>query len=91
MKAIFKTHFGEIELGDGLPCALIAEIGLNHNGSFQLAKQLIEKAAFAGATFVKFQKRFPEALATKEFLDAPFIKCPALGKNQRIVRYSWPL
>ena len=35
---------------------------------------------------MKFQKRFPEALATKKFLDSPFAKCPSLGKNQRIVR-----
>ncbi len=86
MKTAFKTHYGEIEIGDGLPCALIAEIGLNHNGSIELAKTLIEKAAYSGATFVKFQKRFPDALATQKFLDAPFTKCPSLGTNQRTVR-----
>lgn len=36
---------------------IIAEIGINHNGSLDLAKELIEKAAEAGADCVKFQKR----------------------------------
>ena len=39
---------------------VVAEIGINHNGSLDLAKQLIEKAAWAGADYVKFQKREPE-------------------------------
>lgn len=39
---------------------IIAEIGINHNGSLELAKKLIEGAAFAGANAVKFQKRTPE-------------------------------
>ena len=34
---------------------IIAEAGINHNGSMQLAKKLIDKAAFAGANAIKFQ------------------------------------
>ena len=34
---------------------IIAEIGVNHNGSFNLAKKLIDKAKSVGATFAKFQ------------------------------------
>ena len=34
---------------------IIAEAGVNHNGDMQLAKQLIDAAAGAGADFVKFQ------------------------------------
>ena len=34
---------------------IIAEAGVNHNGSIELAKQLIDAAADAGADFVKFQ------------------------------------
>ena len=37
---------------------LIAEIGINHNGKLDLAKQLIDAAVSAGANAVKFQKRF---------------------------------
>jgi N-acetylneuraminate synthase len=37
-----------------------AEIGINHNGEVELAKRMIDIAAFAGCDFVKFQKREPE-------------------------------
>ncbi len=39
---------------------IIAEIGINHNGSLDLAKKLIDIAAFAGCDYVKFQKRTPD-------------------------------
>ena len=50
---------------------LIAEIGINHNGSLDIAKQLIDGAADAGFDAVKFQKRTIEKVYTQEFLDAP--------------------
>ena len=34
---------------------IIAECGVNHNGSLSLAKRMIEKAALIGADYVKFQ------------------------------------
>jgi N-acetylneuraminate synthase len=46
--------------GDGHPVYVIAEIGINHNGSLDVAKKLIEGAAQAGCDAVKFQKRTPE-------------------------------
>ena len=82
----FETSNGSIKIGDGLPTHLVAEIGLNHNGSIELAKGLILEAAKSGATIVKFQKRFPDSLATADFLDAPFLKCPLFGSTQRVVR-----
>lgn len=42
-------------IGDGRPCFIIAEAGVNHNGSLDLAKQLVDAAAEAGANAVKFQ------------------------------------
>jgi len=50
---------------------LIAEIGINHNGSMQIAKQLIDCAADAGFDAVKFQKRTIDKVYSKEFLDSP--------------------
>jgi N-acetylneuraminate synthase len=50
---------------------LIAEIGINHNGSLDLAKQLIDAAAIAGFDAVKFQKRTIEKVYSKEQLDSP--------------------
>jgi N-acetylneuraminate synthase len=51
---------GEKTIGDGHPVYIIGEIGLNHNGSIELAKQLIDLAKMAGCDAVKFQKRTPE-------------------------------
>ncbi len=50
---------------------LIAEIGINHNGSLDLAKQLIDAAARAGFDAVKFQKRTVEKVYSRELLDSP--------------------
>lgn len=44
-------------VGEGQPCYIIAEAGINHNGDLSLAKQLVEAAARVGADAVKFQKR----------------------------------
>jgi N-acetylneuraminate synthase len=45
------------EIGPADPPFIVAEIGINHNGSLDLARQLIEAAAAAGCHAVKFQKR----------------------------------
>jgi len=47
-------------VGEDEPVFVIAEIGINHNGSLELAQRLIEGAARAGCDAVKFQKRTPE-------------------------------
>ncbi len=53
MKKIIKTNF--FEIGIGQPCYVIAEIGSNHNGNYDMACELIEKAKAAGVNAVKFQ------------------------------------
>lgn len=50
---------------------VIAEIGINHNGDIDIAKQLIDVAADAGADAVKFQKRTIDLVYSKEMLDSP--------------------
>jgi len=50
---------------------LVAEIGINHNGSLDITKQLIDAAAGAGFDAVKFQKRTVEKVYTKDMLDSP--------------------
>ena len=50
---------------------IIAEIGINHNGDINLAKQLITEACKAGCDAVKFQKRTIEKVYTKDDLDRP--------------------
>ena len=50
---------------------IIAEIGINHNGDVEIAKKLIDVAAFAGVDAVKFQKRTVDLVYSREQLDAP--------------------
>jgi N-acetylneuraminate synthase len=52
--------FGQRVIGDGQPAYIVAEIGINHNGSLDIARRLIEAAANAKCDAVKFQKRTPE-------------------------------
>jgi N-acetylneuraminate synthase len=54
------VRIGEVPVGPGRPVYVIGEIGINHNGDLETARQLIEVAAAAGADAVKFQKRTPE-------------------------------
>ncbi|MBS1622821.1 MAG: N-acetylneuraminate synthase family protein [Bacteroidetes bacterium] len=56
-------------IGQGQPCFIIAEIGLNHNGSLDIALQLIDEAVKAGCDAVKFQKRTPEVCTPKDQWD----------------------
>ena len=50
---------------------ITAEIGINHNGDMEIAKQLIDMAKTAGCDAVKFQKRTIEKVYSKEILDSP--------------------
>jgi N-acetylneuraminate synthase len=51
---------GKKQLGIGQPCYVISEIGINHNGDLDIARQIIKVSADAGCDAVKFQKRTPE-------------------------------
>jgi N-acetylneuraminate synthase len=53
-------------IGTGHPVYIIAEIGINHNGSLDIAKKLIDEAVVAGCDAVKFQKRTPELCTPKD-------------------------
>lgn len=55
------VRLGERLVGDGQPACIVAEIGINHNGDLEIAKQLIDAAKGAGCDAVKFQKRTPES------------------------------
>jgi N-acetylneuraminate synthase len=59
---------GKRKVGNGYPCYIIAEIGINHNGDVSIAKKLIDMAAFAGCDAVKFQKRTIDVVYTPEEL-----------------------
>ncbi len=61
-----KVMLGKKHVGDGERVYVIGEIGINHNGSVEIAKQLIMGAKAAGCDAVKFQKRTPELCVPKE-------------------------
>lgn len=62
---------GDRRIGDGEPCFVVAEIGINHNGDVELARRLIDAAADAGVDAVKFQKRTIEVVYSAEELERP--------------------
>jgi N-acetylneuraminate synthase len=62
---------GNKKLGEGYPCYVIAEVGINHNGDIDLAKRLISVAAAAGCDAVKFQKRTVDIVYTAAELATP--------------------
>jgi len=55
-----EIMIGNRVVGDGHPTYIVAEIGINHNGSVEIAKSLIDVAVKNGVDAVKFQKRTPE-------------------------------
>ena len=55
-----EITIGKHKVGDGHPTYIVAEIGINHNGSLEIAKSLIDVAAKTGVDAVKLQKRTPE-------------------------------
>lgn len=60
---------------------IIAEAGINHNGSIEIAKELIHQASLNGADAIKFQKRTVDEMFIKSFLDEPYNKPYAFGKT----------
>lgn len=74
------------ESRDKSDCYVIAEAGLNHNGSMEVARKLIDVAAVAGADAVKFQKRTVDKLAVKAVLDAKDDRFPEFGGTYREIR-----
>jgi N-acetylneuraminate synthase len=59
----------DIPIGPGHPCYIVAEIGINHNGSLDTAIELMQAAKYAGAQAVKFQKRTLELCVPEDVRD----------------------
>ncbi len=66
-----EVRIGGKRIGDGHPCYVLAEIGINHNGDLDLARRLVDTAAVAGCDGVKFQKRTVDVVYSSEELDRP--------------------
>lgn len=71
-----EVKIGKVLVGNGHPTYVVAEIGINHNGSLEFAKGLIDIAVDTGCDAVKFQKRTIELVYSPKELarsrDNPF-------------------
>lgn len=65
------VKIGDRIVGDDHPCYVIAEIGINHNGSLDIARKLIDEAAASGCDAIKFQKRTVDIVYTPQELAMP--------------------
>ena len=69
---------------DSEKCLIIAEAGVNHNGSIELAKQLIISAKLSGADCVKFQTFKAEEVVTNEAEKAAYQKRVTLADESQL-------
>jgi len=83
---VAEVKIGNRSIGDGHPCFIIAEIGINHNGDIDIAKKLIDLAKLSGCDAIKFQKRTIDVVYSAEELaksrENPF------GKTNGDLKYS---
>jgi N-acetylneuraminate synthase/N,N'-diacetyllegionaminate synthase len=76
-----KIKIADRLIGNGEPCFIIAEAGVNHNGDVKLAKKLIDAAREAGADAVKFQTWKTDEIVTPR-VSKPTYQKTAAGKSQ---------
>ena len=74
-----SVRIGQRLVGDGQPCFVLAEGGVNHNGDPALAADLVRIAADCHADAVKFQKRTIDQLLTRAALERPYVNANSMG------------
>ena len=85
-------NIGSRTIGDGTPCYVIAEIGHNHQGSLDKARELFREAKQAGAHAVKLQKRDNRGLYTRAAFEKPYDNensfGPTYGEHREFLEFG---
>ena len=74
-------QLGNLKVGEGQRTFIIAEIGINHQGNVNIARELVKTAKECGANAVKLQKRSIPRILTKEGLEMPYDNRNSFGKT----------
>ncbi len=74
-----RIKIGSRWVGEGEPCFIIAEAGINHNGDINIAKRMIETAAECGADAIKFQ-----TFSAEEFISDKNLKYTYISQGREI-------
>ncbi|MEM7096816.1 MAG: N-acetylneuraminate synthase family protein [Pseudomonadota bacterium] len=89
-----QLKFGNKIIDDNSPMYVIAEIGNNHQGELDKAKELFKAAKDAGADAVKLQKRDNTSLFTQAAYDAPYDNPNSFGdtygSHREFLELGWP-
>ena len=91
------VQIGDKPVGDGHPCYVVGEVGVNHNASLEIAQGIIDACVDAGCDAVKFQKRDPLLQVPPHkrnvLRDTPFGEMETLAYRKRIEfgvdEYDW--
>jgi len=85
-------NIGSRSIGDSSPCYVIAEIGHNHQGSLDKARELFREAKLAGAHAVKLQKRDNRGLYTRAAYEKPYDNensfGPTYGEHREFLEFG---
>src|SRR3990167_8118602 len=76
-----KLKIKNKEINDSNDCFVIAEIGHNHQGNLEIAKQMFKAAKECGVDAVKLQKRHNRHLYTKKYYETVYNSENAFGKT----------
>ena len=81
-----EVRIGKRRVGDGHPCYVIAEVGINHNGDMDLAERAIAVASAAGADAVKFQN-----YRTEDFVSDRSLMYEYTSQGQTVVESQFDM
>src|SRR3990167_126467 len=74
-----RLRIGEREIGEGRPCFIVVELGVNHDGDPAKAARMIETAALCGVDAVKLQRRDIDSILTRQAQEAPYLNERSFG------------